>query len=167
MKIESAYGDEVCFEYWDTPVMYNDQLWLLAELRTMNDIHFFLKLNSISPDDIHVLSISSGWPLRITDETYAYNCIGKYLKQKVPPQEEERHSSTYKIWNTSFIKDIEENNALSGYALERNKNIFEYLIITQDEYIEFISLDSPRWTFHEGAKIVELVNIYMKRSFEG
>ena len=164
MKIESSYGSDVCFEYWDTPVMYNEQLWLLAELRIMNNIHLFFKLNSDSPDDIYVTTISSRCPFRATDETYAYNCIGKYLKRKVPKDKSEKKCSTYKIWNTSFIEDIEENNALSDYVLQRDKNIFQYLIVTEDEYIEFISLDPLEWNFHKNVKIDELVNFYMKKS---
>ena len=102
--------------------------------------------------------------MRITDETYAYNCIGKYLNRKVPRKKDEKRCSTLKLWNTSFIKDIEESNALSGYALERDKNIFQYLIITDDEWVEFISLNPIEWTFHKDVKLDELVNVYMKKS---
>lgn len=166
MKVESAYGNEVYLEDWNTPIMYNRQLWLLAELRIMNDIHLFFKLNSDSPDEIYVVTISSRCPLRITDETYAYNCIGKYLDRKVPRAKGEQSCSTLKLWNTSFIEDIEENNALSDYALQRDRNIFQYLIITEDEWIEFISLEPPEWNFHKNVKIDELANVYMKKSLE-
>lgn len=166
MKIESAYGNDVWLEYWETPVMHYEQLWLLAELRIMNEIHFFFKLNSNSPDDIHVMTISFRCPLRITDETYAYNCIGKYLKRKIPREQGEKWISSFRLWNTSFIEDIEENNALSDYALQRDRNIFQYLIITEDEWIEFISLDPPEWNFHKNVKTDELVNVYMKKSLE-
>jgi len=166
MKVESAYGNEVYLEDWNTPIMHNNQLWLVAELRIMSDVHLFFQLNSDSGDEFYAITISSRCPLRITDETYAYNCIGKYLSRKVPRKKDEKRCSTLKLWNTSFIKDIEENNALSGYALERDKNIFQYLIITDDEWVEFISLDPPEWNFHKNVKIDELVNVYMKKSLE-
>ncbi|OFZ45969.1 MAG: hypothetical protein A2381_00220 [Bdellovibrionales bacterium RIFOXYB1_FULL_37_110] len=166
MKVESAYGNEVYVEDWNTPVMHSDQLWLLAELRILNDVHFFFKLNSDSPDDIYVITVSSFCPLRITDEAYAYTCIGKYVDRKVPREKNEKTSSTYKLWNTSFIKDVDENHALSNYAPERNKNIFQYLIVTQNEWIEFISLDPIEWRLHKNIKEDELVCFYLKKSLE-
>jgi hypothetical protein len=166
MKEESVYGNEVYLEDWNTPIMYNNQLWLVAELRIMNDIHFFFKLNSDSRGEYYTTTISSRCPLRITDETYAHNCIGKYLDWKIPRKKDNPGSSTLKLWNTSFIKDIEENNAMSGYALERNKDIFQYLIITNDEWVEFITLSPVEWSFHKDVKIDELISAYLKKSLK-
>ncbi|NOT77488.1 MAG: hypothetical protein HOP07_00635 [Bacteriovoracaceae bacterium] len=164
MKVKSSYGKEVYLEDWNTPIMHNEQLWLVAELRIMNGIHLFFKLNSSSRDEYYSFTISFRCPLRITDETYAHNCIGKYLNRKVIRPKDEQRSSTLKLWNTSFIKEIEENNALSGYAAERDKNIFQYLIITEDEWVEFITLSPIEWTFHKCIKIDELLNTYIKES---
>ena len=84
----------------------------------------------------------------------------------MPREKNEKTSSTYKLWNTSFIKDVDENHALSNYAPERNKNIFQYLIVTQNEWIEFISLDPIEWRLHKNIKEDELVCFYLKKSLE-
>jgi hypothetical protein len=57
-------------------------------------------------------------------------------------------------------------NALSDYAKKRDKNIFEYLISTQDEDIEIICKNPPQWAFHENVKMNKLVNLYMKKLLE-
>lgn len=164
MRIESAYENEVCFEVWETPVIHNEQLWLIAELRIQGDIHFFFHLNSNSPD-IHVATISFRSPLRITDEDFADYCIEKYLKRKAPTKPSGKRPSTFKLWNTNFIKEIDENKALSDFAPERDKNIFQYLIVTQEEYIEFIS-EPPIWNFHQNMELEDAINFYMKQSLK-
>jgi hypothetical protein len=166
MRVESTYGNEVYLEDWETPVMHNKQLWLLTSLTTINDIYFFFQKNSDDDVNIHVLTITGSSPLRFTDETYACNCIGKYLGRKTPRSKDEHWCSTFKLWNTSFIKEIEENNALSGYKLERNKDIFQCLIVTDSEWIEFIPVGPMLWELHSGRTIEDLVSLYLKKAFK-
>ena len=160
MKIESAYGNDVCFECWDTPVMYNEQLWLLTQIYTGSDIHFFFQMNHGS-DDIYVLSIPWTSPFRITEEGLGWTYIGNYFVNETPEQQKEKKCSTYKIWNTSFAKNIYRARPLRED--ERNpEEIFQYLIITQDVWIEFVTLDIPQWEFYKNADPDKLVNAYMK-----
>jgi hypothetical protein len=166
MRVESAYGKQVCLEEWETPIMHNNQLWLLTSLTTINDIYFFFQKNSDDLVNIHVLTIPGSSPLRFTDESYAYHCIGKYLKRKIPKAKGEPICATFKLWNTSFITDLEEANVLSGYAKERDKEIFECLIITDSEWIEFIPMGPMLWEIHSGPTVEELVSLYLKKAFD-
>lgn len=166
MKIKSEFMKGVYYERWKTPVMHNEQLWLSGTLQTADKTHMFFSLNTDIPKDIHVMTFERFSSYRITEEYLAYHSIGRYLRSKKPHNKKIRKCSTWKLWNTSFILDMEIANALSDYAKKRDKNIFEYLISTQDENIEIISKHPPEWAFHENVKMNKLVNLYMKKSLE-
>ena len=163
MKKKSEFVKGVVYEKWKTPIMHNNQLWLHFVLQTITDLHFFFSLND-KKKEIHIMTIDSARAYRVTEEGLGYHCIGKYFKSKKPISNRVKKCSTWKLWNTSFILDMETANALSGYAKKRNKKYFEYLISTQDEDIEFISYDDPIWTKHENVKIDKLISEYVKKS---
>lgn len=161
MKIESAYGNDVYFKSWDTPVRYNEQLWLLSQVYDGSDIHFFFQLNHGS-DDIYVLSIPWTSPFRITEEGLGWKYIGDYLTRTTPKDKNEKMGSTYKIWNTSFAKNTYRSRPLS--VEERNpEEIFQYLIITQDVWIEFVTLDTLKWEFYKNTDPDKLVIKYIEQ----
>lgn len=161
MKIESAYGNDVCFEHWDTPVMYNKQLWLLTQVYTGSDIHFFFQMDHGS-DDIYVLSIPWTSPFRITEEGLGWKYIGNYLTRTTSKEKKEKRCSTFKIWNTSFAKNTYSARLLTED--ERNpEEIFQCLIITQDVWIEFITLDTLKWELYKNADPDKLVIKYIEQ----
>jgi hypothetical protein len=47
---------------------------------------------------------------------------------------------------------------------EKNpEHVFEYVIIGQDEWVEFFTQSEPKWTRHEeGTKIADLIAGYLK-----
>ncbi len=163
MKEKSEFVKGVVRERWKTPVMHNDQLWLLYTLQVTTKIHFFFQLND-KIKEIHVMTIGNGTPYRVTDESLGYHCIGRYFRTKKPFISKIKKCSSWKLWNTSFILDMETGNALSGYAKKRDKNYFEYLISSEDEYIEFITPIPPEWELRKNIKIEKLINEYLKKS---
>jgi hypothetical protein len=161
MKIESTYGNDVCFEYWDTPVMYKDQLWLLTQTYNANEVCFFFKMNAGS-DDIYVLSIPWTSPFRITEEGLGWSYIGNYLNRVIPKDKKEKLCSTFKIWNTSFAKNTYSARLLTED--ERNpEEIFQYLVITEDVWIEFVDLDLIEWKFYKNADLSKLVIQHLEK----
>lgn len=161
--MKSDFINDVYLEHWRTPIMHNQQLWLQFVLHTGSTVHFFFSVND-KAESIHVMTINCGWPYRVVDESLGYHCIGKYFRFKKEPLKKVKICSTWKVWNTSFILDMESANALSGYAKKRNKDYFEYVIATQDEYIEFISLNPPSWEFYQDIEIQKLINDYTEKS---
>jgi hypothetical protein len=140
--------------------MYNEQLWLLTQVYTGRDIHFFFKMNHGS-DDIHVLTIPWTSPFRITEEGLGWSYIGNYLNRTTPKEKKEKRCSTFKIWNTSFSKNTYSARLLTEE--ERNpEEIFQYLVVTEDVWIEFITLDTPKWKFYENADPYKLVMKYIE-----
>jgi hypothetical protein len=111
------------------------------------------------------MTIGRTWPYRLIEEEYAYTCIGKYFRDD--PQKPKRKSrkrppqNTWKLWGTSFINELDEGKALSDYKEERDKNVFEYFVRTQDEWIEFVS-GVPRWTVLRNITVRAAVRRYLK-----
>lgn len=161
MKIKSSEIDNISFKVWDTPVMYNEQLWLLAQVYNGSDIHFFFQMNHGS-DDIHVLSIPWTSPFRITEEGLGWTYIGNYFVNETSEQQNEKKCSTYKIWNTSFAKNTYRSRPISVEEINP-EDIFQYLIITQDVWIEFVTLDTFKWEFYKDADPDKLVIKYIKQ----
>ncbi|NOT79067.1 MAG: hypothetical protein HOP07_08695 [Bacteriovoracaceae bacterium] len=164
MKIESAHGNDVCFESWDSPVMYNEQLWLLTQVYNGRAVHFFFQKNHGS-EDIYVLSIPWTSPFRITEEGLGWKYIGNYLNRANPNEKKEKRCSTFKVWNTSFSKKT--YNARLITVEERDpEEIFQYLIITEDVWIEFITLDTPKWEFYKNEDLANIVIKYIEHKSE-
>ena len=157
---ESSYGNDVCFESWDTPVMYNEQLWLLTQIYNGSDVHFFFQKNHGS-EDIYVLSIPWTSPFRITEEGLGWKYIGNYFNRVNPKEKKEKKCSTFKVWNTSFAKNTYRSRPISVEEINP-EDIFQYLIITQDVWIEFITLDTLKWEFYKNADPDKLVIKYIK-----
>lgn len=157
-------------ERWKTPVSSTWSLYLEAVLQTVSHTHFFFfkddekfpkasKVKNFENKrrDIHVLTIGRNLPYRLTEEGYAHPCITKYLP--MGRRKRRKPFRTWRLWGTSFIKELDEGYALSGYANKRNENLSEYLIITGDEWIEFIA-GIPRWNLLRNVTLKEAVRHY-------
>lgn len=163
-KPQFLESENISFNIWNTPIMHNEQLWLLRQIFTGSDTHFFFQMNHGS-DDVYVLSIPWTSPFRITEEGLGWTYIGNYFVNKNPDQQKEEKYSTYKIWNTSFAKNTYRARPLTEN--ERNpEDIFQYLIITEDVWIEFITLDTPKWEFYKNADPDKLVIKYIEKKYQ-
>ncbi|MEQ1666197.1 MAG: hypothetical protein ABL927_12570 [Bdellovibrionales bacterium] len=111
-------------------------------------------------------------PFRITEECNAVGFISKYFcsatkkPKKIYLNSNGHYIRTWKLWNTQYIKEIDSNCALSGYTKKRNKNIYQYLIKTQEEWIELITPDEPEWKVYKNKSLEELIMNYTKKSIE-
>ena len=117
---------------------------------------------------IYVMTIGRTWPYRLIEEEYAYSCIGKYFRgvPRKPKKKSKKRSTTqttWKLWGTNFIKELDQGKALSDYQKERDQSIFEYLIQTEDEWIEFVS-GIPRWTTLRDMTVKSAIRKYLKEA---
>lgn len=160
MKIKSKLND-VYFEPWQTPVISAENLWCHGVLHTNWYTHFCVSINA--EKDIHVISIDHRSPYRIVDEDHQ-SYLEKYFASDLSPEERKLHipklCRTWKIWGTTFIHEMDEGRFLSGLGKEHDKEIFQYLMFTQDEWIEFIS-DPPRWETFKDSDIKTVMNHYL------
>lgn len=166
MRIKSAAGKDVYFEYWSTPLDKAKSLWLSSVLQTINKIHFFFRFNTDLSKKIHVLTINRLSPYRLIEERYAVGCVDKNLETKKKKKNEKSallkgfERRTWKLWGTQFIKEVDENTSLSNYSHTPDKTIVQYLIRTNDEYIEFITRQEPKWKSYPNSKLEDLLIYY-------
>ncbi|MBC7458785.1 MAG: hypothetical protein H7235_10930 [Bdellovibrionaceae bacterium] len=171
MKIKSTAGKDVYFENWSTPLDQGQWIWLISLLQTVDSIHFFFAFTGDKASKrIHVMTIDRYCPYRLIEERYAVGCVGKNLlerkKENNYPSRNSKgnHIKTWKLWGTQFIKEVDENTSLSNYSPIPNKNIVQYLITTEEEYIEFIADQEPRWKSYPNMKIENLLVHYSKKT---
>jgi len=169
MKIKSEAGKNIYFEHWSTPLDQAKAVWLETFLMIGNKMHFFFRLEKGAPNITYVMSLSRGWPIRFTEEEHAIGCVAKYTVGKndeniAPVNSHGYQFKTWKLWGTQYIKEMDSNHALSDYKPRRNKNLFQHLIETQEEWIEFICTPGvePKWKVYKGTDVRSLVRHYTK-----
>ncbi|MGE3609704.1 MAG: hypothetical protein AB7I27_08990 [Bacteriovoracaceae bacterium] len=151
----------------ETPVK-NSRIYLLTILRDLKYIHFFFLCRfgdwQNPQEDYYELTIPTGDSFKVTEENQGWK-NNEYIFEKKGPANKDpsQPCRTYKVWNTPYATDT----YCSGLALaehEINPNhIFEYMIIGQDEWIEFFTRSEPKWTrIEKGTKIAELIAGYLK-----
>lgn len=163
MITSSKLEKDVFYERWDTPVKMSEQLYFWSVFKDSQFFHFFFERRSGEVKELYELTIDSGYAYRITEEGMGRWCIGDLFDSKGPDDGVKNSDyRTYKFWNTPFAKDVYEGYALSEKNMEPEKT-FHYMIVSQDEYIEFFTLTPPKWTrLEKGTKIADLIAGYLK-----
>ncbi len=163
MKNKSETGDSVTFETWESPVIQSNELWLEMQFFTESYIYFFFKRNHDSPEnEHHVLIIDGGSPFRITEEGIGSNSIGNLVTIKNAKVRESTKFRTFKVWNTQFA--IESCLGLAIPADEYDAmEKFQYVIYTNDAWIQFVTFDPMQWNFHQDIKLDDLVIQYLRK----
>jgi hypothetical protein len=162
-RIKSSAGKDTYFEAWQTPLTEGENIWLTYMLLSSTKIHFFFKLYSDRFEKINVMSISRYCPFRLTEERQAEGFLTKYFyidekkSNQILKNLKGLPIATWKIWGTQFIKELDSNYSLSEYKKKHDPNIFQYLIRTQEEWIEFISSTPPEWVEFDNKNINELI----------
>lgn len=165
MRYKSILDNSVEFEVWQTPATQSNELWLVNQLYTEFSIYFFFKRNHDSPpDEYHVLKIDSICPFKIIEEGMGSNVVGNLVTRENPRIRESTKFRTFKVWNTQFA--IESCLGLTMTAEKYNAmEKFQYIIYTNDAWIQFVSFDSPEWTFHQGIKLDDLIIQHLRKDF--
>jgi hypothetical protein len=165
MKNKSKIGNSIIFESWESPVIQSNELWLEIQFFTENHVYFFFKRNHDSPEDEHhVLIIDGNSPFRITEEGMGSNSVGGLVTIENAKVRESTKYRTFKVWNTQFA--IESCLGLAIPAEEYDAmEKFQYVIYTNDAWVQFVSFDSPKWIFHQGIKLDDLVIQYLRKDF--
>jgi hypothetical protein len=70
---------------------------------------------------------------------------------------------TWRLWGTSWILELDTYLVLSDYAKTRDKNIHQFLIQTENEWIEFICPYEPDWKTYKNKSLQELMLYYSKK----
>lgn len=161
--MNNIFYEKVVCEYWDTPVLQSNELWLEIQFYTENHIVFFFKRNDDSPgNEYHVLTIEADSPFRITEEGLGWKVVGDLLNNNTA-REEGKRGRTFKVWNTQFAIE-----SCLGLAIPAEKydvmEKFQYVIYTNDAWVQFVTFDPMKWEFHQDIKLNDLVMEYLRKN---
>lgn len=160
----SPKSNVIC-DYWETPVIDSDELWLVNQLLTRENVYFFFHKNHDSPpSEYYVLAINGDDPFRITEEGLGWKVVGELLNNKVSSSEKtSAWPKTFKVWNTQFAEESFGALLITSEEYEKMEK-FQYVIKTQDAWIQFVSFfETPKWEFHQHKKLDDLVIEYLRK----
>lgn len=161
--IQSKINKSILFDRWETPVGNSCELWVERQLFTTFNTYFFFHKNHDSPsDDFYVLTINVGDPFRLTEEGLGSKTVGGLVTAKDAIVSECIKYRTFKVWNTSFAKKSFGGLVISEEEYNK-KEKFQYLIYTQDTWIEFVAFKPPKWELHHNKKVDDLVIEYLRK----
>jgi hypothetical protein len=161
MNPKATLKKSIQYEYWETPVVDSEDLWLERILYGQDyAFFFFVKDYSLPENEFYVLTIDGYDPFRITEEGLGWNVVGGLLKNKLPSKTEK--GRTYKVWNTDFAIKTVGASLLKTKEYEQHEK-FQYVIRTNDTWIEFVSFDTPIWEHHKNVEFDKLVMEYLKK----
>jgi hypothetical protein len=163
MKTQTATNEDISYDYWDTPVKIADQLGLLTLLQDSRHVRFFFLRRFNEEEELYELRIPTGNSYKITEENQGWKTNEYFFDGKGPKGVEHQKCRTYKVWNTPYAKDTYCSGLVLAEHEKNPEHVFEYLIIGQDEWVEFFTRAQPKWTrLEKGTKIADLIAGYLK-----
>lgn len=161
MRIQSKKKD-VFFEPWQTPIMSEAHVGFGGSIDTGWFVHFCFEV--FQKRDIFVVTIPSGSPYRVFEEAHLA-FLDKYFDTDPSGEAfsllKPRICQTWKLWNTDYINEMDEGYCISGYENEHKKEVVQYLIKTQSEWVEFIH-PSPEWKVFKDTSFEKIIKFYLR-----
>jgi hypothetical protein len=153
--------DQLISDYWESPVVDHQFLWLSRQLYTGLNNYFFFNNDDEGPSDpIYVLIIGARDTFKISDESDSSIRISNLLESMLPSQRQ--RGSSFKVWNSPLALEACLRIGMSSKEYNEMEK-FQYIVLTQDETIEFVTLNEPRWETYEGKELDDLVLYYLKK----
>jgi len=161
--MNNIFDKKVVCEYWDTPLLQSNELWLEMQFYTEKHIVFFFKRNYDSPEnEYHVLTLEADSPFRITEEGLGWKVVGDLLDNNTA-REEGKRGRTFKVWNTQFAIESCLGLAIPAEKYDEMEK-FQYVIYTNDAWVQFVTFDSVKWEFHQNVHLKDLVAQYLSNN---
>lgn len=157
---KSNKNQSIC-EYWETPVIDSESLWLYRLLYThFNTYFFFHKDRDGINDPIYVLAIRGRETFKVSDEGESTSRIHELLKNKPPYHI--KWPKTFKVWNSPLAIEVCRGLAIPKEEYEQMEK-YQYIVLAQDETIEFVTSKEPKWEIHQNILLDDLVIQYLKK----
>lgn len=161
MKDTSSNIGNITTEYWETPIVDSQFLWLYRQLYTSLNNYFFFNKDTDGPDDpIYVLTVPCRDTFKISDEGDNTVRMIELLKNRKPSHRKKGRS--FKVWNSPLAIEVCRGLAIPKEEYEQMEK-FQYVVLAQDETIEFVTFDPPKWEIHQDILLDDLVIQYLKK----
>jgi len=153
--------NQIICECWETPVIDSENLWLYRLLYThFNTYFFFHKDRDGINDPIYVLTIRGRETFKISDEGESTSRIHELLKHK--PPHHIKWPKTFKVWNSQLAIEVCRGLAIPKEKYEQIEK-YQYIVLAQDETIEFVTNKEPKWEIHQNIFLDDLVIQYLRK----
>ncbi len=153
--------DQLISDYWQSPVVDHQFLWLSRQLYTGLNNYFFFNNDIDGPaNPIYVLTIGARETFKISDESDSSIRINNLLENMRPSQR--KKGASFKVWNSPLALEACLRLGMPSKEYDEMEK-FQYIVLTQDETIEFVSFKEPKWETYEGIDLDDLVLQYLKR----
>jgi hypothetical protein len=147
--------------HWETPVTGSENLWFYRQLFTSNNIYFFFNTNfDEGKDSTYVLTIHGGDTFKISDEGESISRMIQLLKNSPPSHI--KYPRTYKVWNSPLAIEVCLGLAIPEEEYDKMEK-FQYVILAQNETIEFVTFETPKWEIHHDILLDDLVIQYLRK----
>lgn len=156
--------NQIICDYWNTPIINLQFIWFSKQLNTGRSNYFFFETDTDAPDGpIYVMTIGSRETVKTSEEGDSTYRINQLLESSPRPSNGIRKRS-FKVWNSPLA--LEACLRLGITEKEYNETEkFQYIILTQNETIEFVTLKEPKWEIYEGIKLDDLVIQFLKKGY--
>ena len=163
MKVTSS-NTNTTTAYWETPIVDHQFLWLAQQVYTGLNNYFFFENDIETPaNPIYVMTIGAGETFKISDESDSSLRIDQLLQNR--PSSPRERGRSFKVWNSPLALEACYTLGMTSKEYDEIEK-FQYVIITQDETIEFSTIKEPTWEIYEGVKLEDLVIQYIKSDFQ-
>jgi len=153
---------QIICDFWDTPIIHLEYLWSSKQLNTGKNNYFFFESDEDAPaGPIYVMTIGSKETVKTSDEGDSTYRINQLLESSPLPVSGVRKKS-FKVWDSPLA--LEACLRLGITEKEYNDTEkFQYVILTQNETIEFVTLKEPEWEIYKDTSLDDLVIQYLKK----
>lgn len=158
-RFQSKEDRNVFFELWKCPLTGIHPLFFAGMLEIL-DIRFFLQGEEV----FYSVTIPRRSVFRLADETYLGALSERLVEEKIAPPSPKHHvwmNKTWKVWGTPFLKELNAQGLL--FLDVPKENHFQYLIWTEDESPEFISLKPPKIDVFPKGDRIEVIKTLLDR----
>jgi hypothetical protein len=154
--------NQITCDYWSTPIIILQFIWFSKQLNTGRGNYFFFETDNNAPDGpIYVMAIGSRETVKTSEEGDSTYRINQLLESSPRPSNGVRKRS-FKVWNSPLA--LEACLRLGITEKEYNETEkFQYVILTQNETIEFVTLKEPEWEIYKDTSLDDLVIQYLRK----
>jgi hypothetical protein len=162
MKDNTTNPDKIITEYWETPILDSQYLWLYRQLYTSLNNYFFFNKDTDEPlSPIYVLTLPCRDTFKISDEGDSTMRIVELLKNRKSSYRTKGRS--FKVWNSPLAIEVCRSLPIPNEEYKQIEK-FQYVILAQDETIEFVTFNPPKWEIHHNILLDELVIQYLRKN---
>lgn len=153
--------NQIICDFWDTPIINHQFIWFSKQLNTGRSNYFFFETDTDAPaGPIYVMAIGSRETVKTSEEGDSTYRINQLLESSPRPSNGVRKRS-FKVWNSPLALEACLRLGTSEKEYKEMEK-FQYVVLTQNGTIEFVTFSPPKWETYENILLNDLVIQYLR-----